>query len=233
MLLSFNKTFGLLPLREPPHSTAGKSRGVLCETLQNNTCFCEFSRKQKNILFFFFSENVPTWTSCRYILAFIGMAAFTFQYVLRINLSVAIVCMVKPVSSWQNVSLNDSFQTENLSEIVLHHGVGPETDVEDPCGSLQNNRRHSETVYTCSSRFRITLLWAMTTISIQNINLKACLNLESRMISFLCMWQGEFTWSKLTQGYILSSFFYGYIVTQIPGGWLAGRYTGDETFGAL
>lgn len=32
---------------------------------------------------------------------------------------------------------------------------------------------------------------------------------------------GEFLWDQVTQGYVLNAFFYGYIVTQIPGGWLA------------
>ena len=33
------------------------------------------------------------------------------------------------------------------------------------------------------------------------------------------------------QGAILGSFFYGYILTQIPGGWLASRYGGRTLFG--
>jgi MFS family permease len=33
-----------------------------------------------------------------------------------------------------------------------------------------------------------------------------------------------FDWSKAMQGFILSSYFYGYILTQIPSGWLAIRY---------
>lgn len=32
---------------------------------------------------------------------------------------------------------------------------------------------------------------------------------------------GEFLWDEVTQGYVLNAFFYGYIVTQIPGGWLS------------
>ncbi|XP_052131914.1 putative inorganic phosphate cotransporter [Frankliniella occidentalis] len=35
---------------------------------------------------------------------------------------------------------------------------------------------------------------------------------------------GEFVWNTYTQSYILSSFFYGYVVTQIPFGVLAKRY---------
>lgn len=36
--------------------------------------------------------------------------------------------------------------------------------------------------------------------------------------------EGEFLWSTSLQGYILSSFFYGYVITQIPFGLLAKRY---------
>lgn len=32
---------------------------------------------------------------------------------------------------------------------------------------------------------------------------------------------GEFFWDQETQSYVLNAFFYGYIVTQIPGGWLS------------
>jgi ACS family sodium-dependent inorganic phosphate cotransporter len=36
----------------------------------------------------------------------------------------------------------------------------------------------------------------------------------------------RFTWDEETQGMILSAFYYGYIVTHIPGGWLAQRFGG-------
>ncbi|XP_071109883.1 uncharacterized transporter slc-17.2-like [Haliotis cracherodii] len=36
----------------------------------------------------------------------------------------------------------------------------------------------------------------------------------------------EFYWSKREQSGMLSAYFYGFIVIQIPGGWLAGRYGG-------
>ncbi|XP_025090955.1 sialin-like [Pomacea canaliculata] len=42
---------------------------------------------------------------------------------------------------------------------------------------------------------------------------------------------GEFDWDEKTQGLILGAFFYGYVVTQIPGGWLAGRIGGKRLFG--
>ena len=32
-------------------------------------------------------------------------------------------------------------------------------------------------------------------------------------------------------GWVLGAFFYGYLITQIPGGWLAERYGGKMVFG--
>ncbi|XP_053602667.1 vesicular glutamate transporter 1 isoform X1 [Plodia interpunctella] len=40
----------------------------------------------------------------------------------------------------------------------------------------------------------------------------------------------EFDWSSRTKGLVLSSFFYGYIVTQLPGGWLAAKIGGNRVF---
>ncbi|KAK6765892.1 hypothetical protein RB195_025672 [Necator americanus] len=43
--------------------------------------------------------------------------------------------------------------------------------------------------------------------------------------------EGEFReWSTVTQGVVLGSFFYGYILTQIPGGFLAHNYGGKNVF---
>lgn len=41
----------------------------------------------------------------------------------------------------------------------------------------------------------------------------------------------EFDWDSSMQGWLLSSFFYGYILTQLPGGWLAARIGGNRVFG--
>jgi len=49
------------------------------------------------------------------------------------------------------------------------------------------------------------------------------------LMKFLCLHlQGEFTWNRQFQGHLLSSYFYGYIVTGVLGGWLSGRYGGKH-----
>lgn len=41
----------------------------------------------------------------------------------------------------------------------------------------------------------------------------------------------EFDWNEKTQGLVLSSFFWGYVVTQMPGGMFADKYGGKATLG--
>ena len=42
---------------------------------------------------------------------------------------------------------------------------------------------------------------------------------------------GEFFWNKSEQGLILGAFFYGYITTQVLGGWLAENFGGKHLYG--
>jgi MFS transporter, ACS family, solute carrier family 17 (sodium-dependent inorganic phosphate cotransporter), other len=44
--------------------------------------------------------------------------------------------------------------------------------------------------------------------------------------------QAQFGWSDTTKGLVLSSFFVGYMLFQIPGGWLANRIGGKAVMGA-
>ncbi|XP_061194089.1 sialin-like [Saccostrea echinata] len=42
---------------------------------------------------------------------------------------------------------------------------------------------------------------------------------------------GDIVWEKTTQGLILGAFFWGYLATQIPGGWLAVKFGGKRVIG--
>ncbi|XP_067947012.1 sialin-like isoform X3 [Watersipora subatra] len=107
--------------------------------------------------------TLQTVTSCRWILAYVGCTCFTIVYALRINLSIAMICMVKP---------------SNLSE--------SQQSIPEECATMYSNS---------SSRKEVS---------------------------------GDIEWDKDLQGWVLSSFFYGYLVTQIPGGYLSGRFGGKK-----
>lgn len=50
-------------------------------------------------------------------------------------------------------------------------------------------------------------------------------------ISYLLQEMTGFDWDEETQGIILSAFYYGYIVTHLPGGMLAERFGGKYSLG--
>ncbi|CAH0547931.1 unnamed protein product [Brassicogethes aeneus] len=92
---------------------------------------------------------------------FLGMAN---AYIMRTNMSVAIVAMV------------------NHTAVAARHNASTESNAIDlECGIVEVSRNYSEP-------------------------------------------DGEFDWDTDVQGYVLSSFFYGYVITQIPFGILAKKY---------
>lgn len=101
---------------------------------------------------------------CRYVLAALSCSGFCVVYLLRVNLSVALVAMVNSTYANEKASSNNPECQRNSSS------TSKEKD-------------------------------------------------------------GEFNWDQETQGLILGSFFYGYIITQLPGGWLGARFGGKYLFG--
>ena len=43
---------------------------------------------------------------------------------------------------------------------------------------------------------------------------------------------GEYAWDEVTQGYLLAAFYWGYLITQVPGGFLAERFGSKRVLGA-
>ncbi|XP_068130532.1 sialin-like isoform X2 [Hyperolius riggenbachi] len=109
---------------------------------------------------------VPKCCSTRYNLALVALFGFFIVYALRVNLSVALVDMVRSTSNQQvNKSAN-----------------------ECPDHSADPQKPHNST-------------------------------------------GKKYDWDADTQGWILGAFFYGYIFTQIPGGYLAGKIGGKFLLG--
>lgn len=120
------------------------------------------------------AKSVPWWTSSRLALAILGFFGCINVYALRVNMSVAIVCMVNKTAIQTNSSKQKS------------------QEAASDCGLLSSNSNTSST-----SLFE----------------------------------DGEFVWDKTIQGLILGAFFWGYLVTQVPGGWIATKFGGKRVFG--
>uniref|UniRef100_A0A673NRB8 Sialin n=1 Tax=Sinocyclocheilus rhinocerous TaxID=307959 RepID=A0A673NRB8_9TELE len=61
--------------------------------------------------------------------------------------------------------------------------------------------------------------------------LKTGFVLQGHIFSSMSQQASVYDWDSETQGWILGSFFYGYILTQIPGGYLARKYGAKWLFG--
>lgn len=59
-----------------------------------------------------------------------------------------------------------------------------------------------------------------------------CFSFKKKTIrSYDFQQDGNIEWDKKTQGMVLGSFFWGYLASQIPAGWLATRIGGKWLFG--
>jgi MFS transporter, ACS family, solute carrier family 17 (sodium-dependent inorganic phosphate cotransporter), member 5 len=109
----------------------------------------------------------------RVLVSVAGFFGYFIQYIQRVNISVAIVCMVNDTAVKQQTFLQDSRINDDLSYNLTTILKTPEKCYFDGAddGGHQTN--------------------------------------------------GKFVWDKKTQGLVLSAYFYGYISTQIIGGFLS------------
>ncbi|CAL1547222.1 unnamed protein product [Lymnaea stagnalis] len=130
-------------------------------------------------------DKAPLLCSQRLSLAFLAFLGNVLVYVTRVNISVAILCMVRndPLNVTHNVS---TFQRFNVSDANIDNS----TLGQDVCSGDSTSGVDKDT------------------------NDRA-----------------EFDWDKITRSELLAMYFYGYIFTQIPSGWLASRYGGRRVWG--
>ncbi|CAL1540359.1 unnamed protein product [Lymnaea stagnalis] len=129
-------------------------------------------------------EKAPLLCSSRLALSIISCLGFINVYALRVNMSVAMVCMINQtaLAELRDIQGRDVF---NVSKIPLRpstcrgEGIVVNASSSDPS--------HKE--------------------------------------------DGEFAWPKEIQGLVLGSFFWGYLTTQVMGGWLSQRFGGKHVFG--
>lgn len=81
--------------------------------------------------------------------------------------------------------------------------------------------------FTHRRRYIITILMLLGTAIMYVMRV----NLSVAIVSMTDENTGEFDWNSKQQGLVLSSFFYGYIMTQLPGGMLAKNFPAHHVFG--
>uniref|UniRef100_A0A1B0D9F6 Major facilitator superfamily (MFS) profile domain-containing protein n=1 Tax=Phlebotomus papatasi TaxID=29031 RepID=A0A1B0D9F6_PHLPP len=98
---------------------------------------------------------------------------------------------------------------------------------EDAKVPFWRKRRYHVVVMVFFGLFNLLNLRINLSVGIVAMTQKMNVTLENGTI----IEEQEFDWDSKEQGFILSSFFYGYITTQILGGYLASRFGGHLVFG--
>ncbi|CAL1526709.1 unnamed protein product [Lymnaea stagnalis] len=125
-------------------------------------------------------REVPFWLSSRLALAVIGFLGFINVYAVRVNLSVAIVCMVNHTAIRKLSDVNST--SVRVSSECSASAAENSTDIADFNPLVNDNLG------------------------------------------------GYLEWDKTIQGTILGSFFWGYLIGQVPAGWLATRFGGKWVY---
>merc|ERR550534_2162496 len=131
-----------------------------------------------------------------------GFLGFANVYAMRVNLSVAIVAMVQDANS-----THPNVTTPLPGNLTTTHHHANHTTTTHQHGNSKKTTTTSKTTKP------------PTTISSPTTE-----NHDSFFGTMFFSRKGEngqFNWNELEQGRILGMFFYGYVLTQLPGGRLA------------
>ncbi|KAH9523364.1 hypothetical protein Btru_039835 [Bulinus truncatus] len=129
-------------------------------------------------------DKAPMFFSQRFLLALLSFFGTLMVYAARVNMSVAVICMVR--------STTPANRTAERNSTDGRHDNATQAAVTG-CGGHVAKSNASHTAFSDN---------------------------------------GEFDWDKNTVSELLSIYYYGYIITQIPSGWLASRYGGKRIWGA-
>ncbi|XP_067000877.2 sialin [Anabrus simplex] len=121
-------------------------------------------------------------------------------------------------------------QSKDGGEAVPHVSSTMERDADadqGPTWLFWRRRRYIVAFLAFLGFFNVYALRVNLSVAIVAMTANRTVQGENGTVSY----ERDFDWDSKTQGWVLSSFFYGYIVTQIPGGWLAARIGGHRVFG--
>lgn len=130
--------------------------------------------------------------SVRFLMAILLFIGYCLNYMQKIDLSIAIVCMVNQTALDELKRNETGGQFQDIKMLNDSHAVNMNMSyLNTTRAPLPGDQCPSEISTKKKKRF-----------------------------------DGPFVWDKSVQGYIMSAYFYGYIFTQLPGGWLSFRFGG-------
>ena len=124
-------------------------------------------------------------------------------------------------------------QNSKLSESLGKTPADTTGDQTDP-NQYQGYRRFLEPDCPCcnlSKRYTIAVLSSIGFLISFGIRCNMGVAIVKMISNHTETGKSEFDWTPETIGVVDSSFFWGYILTQIPGGFLAARYPANRVFG--
>lgn len=119
------------------------------------------------------------------------------------------------------ISQKSDFEHENSS------GSVPDDGMHYPKWKIWKRRRYIVAVMTFFGFFNVYSLRVNVSVAISAMTSQRIV----QTINGTIIEEPEFDWNGKLQGYILGSYFYGYITTQLIGGWLSARIGGHILFG--
>ncbi|CAG7730460.1 unnamed protein product [Allacma fusca] len=144
------------------------------------------------------SKPAPLLFSSRLAIFLLFLTGTTQFLLQRFNINFALVCMVKNPTTLGQLGTNETNITGSLDVLNI-----AEVEIIPSVLnlSLPFEAEDNPDYYECKKSIRVSANGSLTR-------------------------EGEFEWSKDVQGAILGSFFYGFVFTQIPGGWISDRFGG-------
>ncbi|XP_015837364.1 vesicular glutamate transporter 3 [Tribolium castaneum] len=121
-----------------------------------------------------------------------------------------------------------TFEKKSPTCITSSYEVTLSTTTSDPKWMFWKKRRYVVAVLAFFGFFNAYALRANLSIAIVAMTENKTTVLEN---GTTIQEPPEFDWDSKVQGYVLSSFFYGYITTQLLGGWLSAKIGGKRVFG--
>ena len=180
-------------------------------------------------------SSARLFPSSRGALSLVGFFATIILYLVRINMSIAIVCMTideEDAGEAVNATLNvTAYQAHSYDVTGQYTDWSPSILAYDTDVSKQPVLDVSNDAETCPGEAEpdehyeeVNFVYNYYVLNVVNDSKSARILLLTCTYMHIYLQTGEFYWDRDLRGTINSSFFWGYVLTQVVGGMLAMKF---------